>query len=163
MSLSEVPTLLCQSPGFPLFCQRTLGNSGYLHSPEMGSSSNASPWWVGVPSVPLSAVYAAPAWPLVALDAIHPVADDTPLVSDGTLLALDGTLLALDGTLLALDGTLLSAVGALPLIAAVLPLVADFVPLVDPVLDVHRPGVARTVPLGRLADLTRWSYSSFLG
>ena len=50
----------------------------------MGSSSNARQRLVCVPSVPLAAVYAAPAWPLVALC---------------TLLALDSILLALDGTL----------------------------------------------------------------
>ena len=40
-----------------------------------------SPWSVGVPSVPA----AAPTWPLVALDAFHPVADDTPPDLDDTL------------------------------------------------------------------------------
>ena len=116
----------------PIIPQRPLGNPGYLHSPEMGSSSNASPRSVCVPSVPLAAAYAAPAWPLVAVDAFRPVADDTPLASDGTLLALEGILLALNSTLLpaagalplvadapllALDGPLLPAASTLPLVA----------------------------------------------
>ena len=43
----------------------------------MGSSSNVSSWSLSIPSVPLAAAYAAPAWLLVALDAFPPVADDT--------------------------------------------------------------------------------------
>ena len=127
MWLSEVPILPCQSPGFALSPQRHLGNPGYLHSLEMGSSSNVSPRSVCVPSVTLAAVYAASAWPLVAVDAFDPVADDTLFASNGTLLVLDGTLLAFDGTLLpvvcalplvmlALDGPLLATTGAHPLV-----------------------------------------------
>ena len=47
----------------------------------MGSSSSVSPWSVGLPSVPA----ADPAWPLVALDAFLPVANDTPRPAAGVL------------------------------------------------------------------------------
>ena len=47
----------------------------------MGSSSSVSPWSVGVPSVPA----AAPAWPLVALDAMYPVVNNTPRPAAGVL------------------------------------------------------------------------------
>ena len=95
MGLNEVPTLPCQRSGFPLSPQRLLGSPGYLHSPEMGSSSSVSSWAVGVPSVPA----AAPAWPLVALDAFPPVADHTPPVLDNTLPLLDHTLCLAAGVL----------------------------------------------------------------
>ena len=78
----------------------------YFHSPEMGSSSNVSPWSVAVPSLYLAAAYAALALPLVALDAFHHVADDTALDSNGTLLALDGTPRPTAGTLPAVDSIL---------------------------------------------------------
>ena len=101
----------------------------------MESSSNVSPSSVYVPSVPA----ADPAWPLVVLDALHPVVDDTPLVLDNTLLALDGTL----------PGIVLPAAGALPPAAGALPPAAggrdDHLPLVTPVLDDHRPGIERAV------------------
>ena len=56
--------------------------------------------------MPLVAAYVALAWPLVALEALRPVADGTLLVLDDTLLAFDGTLLALDGTLPPVAGVL---------------------------------------------------------
>ena len=42
-----------------------------------------SPCLVGVPSVPLAAAYAAPAWPLGALDAFPSLADNTPRPAAG--------------------------------------------------------------------------------
>ena len=107
---------------------------------------------------------AAPEWPLVALDAFHPVADDTPRPAAGIV-----PLTA---------GVLLPTAGVLPGIAPVL----DYTfPLIDPVLDDNllaldgtfppvagvldhdRPDVERAVQQGWLADLPWWSYSSLFG
>ena len=95
----------------------------------MGSFSNVSTWSVGIPSVPLAAAYAAPAWSLFALDAFHPVADDTPSVLNDTLPVLTNTLF---GVTPVLDDTARPAAGALP--------------PVDPILDDHLHGVEPFVP-----------------
>ena len=155
MGLSEVPTLSCQRPGFPLSPQRLLGRPGYLHCPELGSSSSVSPWLVRVPSVPT----AAPAWPLVAPEASHPVADNTPCPHVGVL----------SGVTPVLDYTPRPAACVLPGVAPVLdntpPVFDDNPPVLDntppPTADVL-PGVKRSVPPGRLADPPRWLYSSLL-
>ena len=89
---------------------------------------------------------ADPAWPLVVLDALHPVANNTPLVFYVTLLALNGTLPPVAGVL---DDHLPLVTDVLPPAADVLPGVTpvldDTLPLVDPVLGDHPPGVERAV------------------
>ena len=90
----------------------------------MGLSSSVSSWLVGIPSVPA----AAPAWPLVALDAFHPVADNTPCVTAGVLpptaadLPPDAHVLkdTLSGVAPVLDDTPHPAVGVLLGVASVL-------------------------------------------
>ena len=96
-------------------------NPGYLHSPEMGSSSSVSPWSIGVLSLPA----AAPAWPLVALDAFHSVADDTHVLDD-TPPVLDNTL---PGVAPVLDDTL---PGVPPVFNDALRPAADLFPGVQP-------------------------------
>ena len=85
-----------------------------------------------------------PVWPLVALGALHPAADNTSHsaanvlsptadVLPGVTPVLDNTHIVLDDTLPGvipvLDHTLPLVAGALPLIAGALPLVAGTLPL----------------------------------
>ena len=92
---------------------------------------------------------AAPELPLIAHDAFHPVANDTPRpvagVLPGIAPVLDDTLPLIDPVL---DAILLALNGTLPHVAGV--------------LDDHRPGIEQAVQRGRLADPLRWSYSSLL-
>ena len=112
-----------------------------------------SPWWVCIPSVPA----ADPAWPLVVLDVLHPVADDTPPVLDDTLPLIAGVL---NDHLPLVAGVLLPAAGVLP---SVTPVHDNNLSLIDPVLEGYRPAVERAVQRRRLADPASWSYSSLLG
>ena len=73
-----------------------------------------SPWSIGVPLVPA----ADPAYPLVAVDAFHPVADDNPCPAAGVLPP---------------------ATADLPPVA---PVLDNILPGVTPVLDDTLPGVA---------------------
>ena len=91
----------------------------------MGSSSSASLWSVGVPSVPA----ATPAWPSVAFGALHPVADSAPCPAAGVL----------PGVAPVLDNTPRPAAGVLPPVG---PVLDDTLP---PAADVL-PGIERSVP-----------------
>ena len=104
--------------------------------------------------------YAAPAWPLVALDALRPVADDTPPPADGVL----------PGVAPVLDDISPRAAAVAPVLSDTPPPAAGVLPGVAPVLDDTSsstagvlPGIGRSVRRARLTDPPCWSYSSLLG